>query len=144
MTEFLRMLDAPMSALFPIAAQDIRFLSGCLTVAAIMFGLGVAGLVLRRNLFSIFISLAISVQGIILALAAFSTVHETWSGQVFALFLLVFVAVQGCFLLAFASSNAKRPHQDDATSDDSKGATGSKDSIDETPASDVATEVSHD
>lgn len=131
-----------MTIKYLIAAQDGRFLSGCLIVAAVLFGTGVAGMVLRRSLFSVFISLAVAVQAIILAATAFSGIHGTWSGQVLSLFVLVVTAVQGCLLLAFAFAITRRPCTEDKVESEHLAGSAGLASNDETTPANAASEVS--
>ena len=63
-------------------------------IGAILFGIGVAGFLARRNLILVFLSTEIMFQGIILNLVGFGLKHGRLHGQAFALFLVVIAAVE--------------------------------------------------
>ena len=63
-------------------------------VGAILFGLGVAGFLARRNLIMMFLSTEIMFQGVILNLVGFGLRHGQLTGQAFAMFLIVIAAVE--------------------------------------------------
>lgn len=63
-------------------------------VGAMLFAIGVAGFLARRNLIIMFLSTEIMFQGVVLNLVGFGLRHGNLSGQVFALFLLVIAAVE--------------------------------------------------
>jgi NADH-quinone oxidoreductase subunit K len=63
-------------------------------VGAILFGLGVAGFLARRNLILMFLSTEVMFQGVILNLVGFGHRHHQIAGQAFAMFLIVIAAVE--------------------------------------------------
>jgi NADH-quinone oxidoreductase subunit K len=63
-------------------------------IGALLFALGVAGFLARRNLIVMFLSTEIMFQGVILNLVGFGLRHGDVYGQSFALFLLVIAAVE--------------------------------------------------
>ena len=70
-------------------------------VGAILFAIGLAGFLSRRNLIVMFLSTEIMFQGVIVNLVGFGVRHRlligpdaAMSGQAFALFLLVIAAVE--------------------------------------------------
>jgi len=69
-------------------------LADYLIVGAILFALGVAGFLCRRNLIVIFLSTEVMFQGVILTAVGFARFHRHLEGQAFALFLLVIAAVE--------------------------------------------------
>jgi NADH-quinone oxidoreductase subunit K len=63
-----------------------------LAVAAILFSIGAAGVILRRSPLIILLSLEIMLNGANLALIAFSRHHGEASGQIFALAVMAIAA----------------------------------------------------
>ena len=63
-------------------------------VGAIIFGLGVAGFLARRNVIMMFLSTEVMFQGVILNLVGFGLRYGSLTGQTFALFLIVIAAVE--------------------------------------------------
>lgn len=70
-------------------AVDVYILAG-----AILFAIGLAGFLARRNLILMFLSTEIMFQGVILNLVGFSLRYGQLTGQAFSLFLLVIAAVE--------------------------------------------------
>lgn len=63
-------------------------------IGAMLFALGVAGFLARRNLIVMFLSTEIMFQGVVLNLVGFGLRSGDLHGQAFALFLLVIAAVE--------------------------------------------------
>ena len=76
-------------------------LSHYLTVAAILFTLGVAGIILnRKNIIIILMSVELILLSVNLNLVAFSSFLHDLTGQVFALFILTVAAAEAAIGLA--------------------------------------------
>ena len=72
-----------------------------LTVAAILFTLGVAGIILnRKNIIIILMSVELILLSVNLNLVAFSSFLHDLTGQVFALFILTVAAAEAAIGLA--------------------------------------------
>ena len=72
-----------------------------LTVAAILFTLGVAGIILnRKNIIIILMSVELILLSVNLNLVAFSAFLHDLTGQVFALFILTVAAAEAAIGLA--------------------------------------------
>ena len=72
-----------------------------LTVAAIVFTLGVAGIILnRKNIIIILMSVELILLSVNLNLVAFSSFLHDLTGQVFALFILTVAAAEAAIGLA--------------------------------------------
>jgi NADH-quinone oxidoreductase subunit K len=69
-------------------------------VGAILFGLGVAGFLTRRNLIIMFLCTEVMFQGILLNLVGMGLVHGNLQGQALGLFVLVIAAVEAGLGLA--------------------------------------------
>ena len=63
-----------------------------LAIAAALFAIGAAGVLLRRSLLIVLLSLEIMLNGANLALIAFSRHHSEASGQIFALAVMAVAA----------------------------------------------------
>lgn len=88
----------------------MNVLSVYILTGAILFALGVIGLLTRRNLIIMFLSTEIMLQGAILNLIGFGVAHEELTGQAFAMFLVVIAAVEaglalGLVVLLFRRRN---------------------------------------
>ncbi len=72
-----------------------------LTVAAILFTLGIAGIILnRKNIIIILMSVELILLSVNLNLVAFSSYLHDLTGQVFALFILTVAAAEAAIGLA--------------------------------------------
>ena len=72
-----------------------------LTIAAILFTLGVAGIILnRKNIIIILMSVELILLSVNLNLVAFSSFLHDLTGQVFALFILTVAAAEAAIGLA--------------------------------------------
>ena len=65
-----------------------------LTLAAILFVIGVAGVVTRRNILIIFMSVELMMNAVNLTFVAFSSFLQALDGQVFVFFILVVAAAE--------------------------------------------------
>lgn len=74
--------------------------SAYVIVGALLFALGVAGFLCRRNLIVIFLSTEMMFQGVLLTFVAMADLHKNLDGQIFGLFLLVIAAVEAGLALA--------------------------------------------
>lgn len=71
-----------------------------LVLSAILFGLGVFGFLLRRNVITIFMSIELMLNAVNLAFVAFSSMHQELSGQIFVFFVIVVAAAEAAVGLA--------------------------------------------
>ena len=70
-----------------------------LAVGAILFGIGLAGFLARRNMIMMFLCTEIMFQGVAINLIAFSRFHLNPSGQSFVIFLLSIAAAEASLAL---------------------------------------------
>ena len=75
-------------------------LSWFLILSAILFTLGVAGFLFRRNLITMFMSIELMLNGVNLSFVAFSYKLNIVDGQVFAFFVMVVAAAEAAVGLA--------------------------------------------
>jgi NADH-quinone oxidoreductase subunit K len=63
-------------------------------VSAMLFAIGTVGVLVRKNALVIFMSVELQLNGVNLALVAFSRMHGNLSGQVVAFFSMVVAAAE--------------------------------------------------
>src|SRR5256885_12174654 len=67
-------------------------ISWFLTLSAILFALGVAGFLFRRNIITVFMSIELMLNAVNLSFVTFSYHHKNVAGHLFTFFLLVVAA----------------------------------------------------
>jgi len=77
--------------------NEIQF---CLLLAALLFSIGVFGLLTRRNAIGILLSIELMANAVNINLVAFSRVHGGTAGQVFALFAIALTVAEVAIGLA--------------------------------------------
>ena len=75
-------------------------LNAFLIVGALIFSIGVFGVLIRRNILIVFISIELMLQGVNLTLGAFSTFLEDMGGNVLVLMSLTVAAAEAAVGLA--------------------------------------------
>ncbi len=74
--------------------------SHCLLVSVILFGLGVAGFLIRRNVITVFMSIELMLNAVNLAFVTFSRLLGDLDGQLFVFFVIVVAAAEAAVGLA--------------------------------------------
>jgi NADH-quinone oxidoreductase subunit K len=90
-----------------------------LIVSALLFSLGLLGVVARRNLFVIYMGLELMLNASNLALVAFSRYHNNLNGQVMVFFVITVAAAEvavGLALLVALYRKRQTAHVEDLTS----------------------------
>ena len=90
-----------------------------LIVSALLFSLGLLGVVARRNLFVIFMGLELMLNASNLALVAFSRYHNNLNGQVMVFFVITVAAAEVAVVLALLVALYRKrqtAHVEDLTS----------------------------
>ena len=87
-------------------AQSVKHpdLSKFLVIAAILFIIGVAGVLTRRNLLVIFMSIELMLNGVNLSFVAFASQWHALGGQIFVFFVMVVAAAEAAVGLAIIIS----------------------------------------
>ena len=75
-------------------------LSHYLALSAILFALGAAGFILRRNMISVFMCIELMLNAVNLAFMAFSRFLGSLDGQLFVFFVIVVAAAEATVGLA--------------------------------------------
>ncbi|MGO9255851.1 MAG: NADH-quinone oxidoreductase subunit NuoK [Bryobacteraceae bacterium] len=75
-------------------------ISWFLTLSAVLFVLGVAGFLFRRNIITVFMSIELMLNGVNLSFVAFSYYWKQVDGHLFAFFVMVVAAAEAAVGLA--------------------------------------------
>jgi len=75
-------------------------ISWYLTLSAVLFGLGVAGFLFRRNIITIFMSIELMLNAVNLSFVTFSYQHKQVNGHLFTFFVMVVAAAEAAVGLA--------------------------------------------
>jgi NADH-quinone oxidoreductase subunit K len=82
-------------------------------VSAVLFCIGILGVLFRRNSIIIFMSIELMLNAINLLLVAFSTFHNDASGQVFVFFVMAVAAAEVAVGLAILVTIFRNVHSVD-------------------------------
>ena len=85
--------------------SDVQF---CLLLAALLFSIGVFGLLTRRNAIGVLLSIELMANAVNINLVAFSRVHGGAAGQVFALFAIALTVAEVAVGLALVILMARQ------------------------------------
>lgn len=75
-------------------------ISWYLTLSALLFALGVAGFLFRRNIITVFMSIELMLNAVNLSLITFSYQFQQVNGQILAFFVMVVAAAEAAVGLA--------------------------------------------
>ncbi len=73
-----------------------------LVCGALLFGMGMLGLLTRRSLIMIFLSLEMMLMGVIINLVTYAQLHGSVQGQVMAIMVLTVAACEAALVLAMS------------------------------------------
>jgi len=79
----------------------IALLQNGLVVGAVLFSLGLIGILSRRNLIVMFLSAELMLQGISVSLVAWSRYHGDFGGHILVIFVLSVAACEAAIALVF-------------------------------------------
>ena len=71
-----------------------------LVLSAVLFGLGAVGVVFKRNIITIFMSIELMLNAVNLAFVAFARAHNQLDGLIFVFFVIVVAAAEAAVGLA--------------------------------------------
>lgn len=80
--------------------SELALLQNCLLIGAMLFGIGLVGFVMRRNMIVMFLCAEMMLQGISLSLAAWGRYHNDWGGQMLVVFIITVAACEAAIALA--------------------------------------------
>lgn len=84
----------------PFSLPDGVPMSWYLILSAILFGLGVAGFLFRRNIITVFMSIELMLNAVNLSFVTFANKLRTVDGHVFSFFVMVVAAAEAAVGLA--------------------------------------------
>ena len=87
---------------------ESALLQNYLMLGSLLFGIGLIGFLVRRNVIIIFLCAEMMLQGISLTLIAWGRFHDNWSGQVLVVFIITVAACEAGIALALVLMLAKR------------------------------------
>ena len=93
---------------------DMALLQNGLTVGAILFALGLVGILARRNLIVMFLSAELMLQGIAVSLVTWSRYHGDFGGHVLVILVLTVAACEAAVALVFVLNAFARTGRLDA------------------------------
>jgi NADH-quinone oxidoreductase subunit K len=88
--------------------SELAMLQSYLALGAILFGLGLAGFLIRRNLIVIFLCAEMMLQGVSLSLIAWGRYHDAWDGQMLVIFIICVAACEAGVALVLVLMLAQR------------------------------------
>ena len=94
----------------PLPFPDTVPLSWYLILSAVLFCLGVAGFVYRRNVITVFMSIELMLNAVNLSFITFSYKLKHVDGHIFAFFVMVVVAAEAAVGLAIILTVFKNRH----------------------------------
>lgn len=83
---------------------EVQLLQNYLVIGALLFGIGLVGLVSRRNMLIMFMSAEMMLQGVSLSLIAFGRFHNDWGGQMLVILILSVAACEAAIALAMVQA----------------------------------------
>ncbi len=92
----------------------LALLQNGLTVGAILFALGLVGILARRNLIVMFLSAELMLQGVSVSLVAWSRHHGDFGGHVLVILVLTVAACEAAVALVFVLNAFARTGRLDA------------------------------
>lgn len=78
-----------------------------LMLGALLFGLGMIGFVVRRNMIVMFLCVEMMLQGVAVTLIAYGRFHGDWGGQVLVIFIIAVAACEAGIALALILAVAR-------------------------------------
>lgn len=93
---------------------NLALLQNGLTVGAILFALGLVGILARRNLIVMFLSAELMLQGVSVSLVAWSRHHGDFGGHVLVILVLTVAACEAAVALVFVLNAFARTGRLDA------------------------------
>ena len=109
---------SPSPITYPLSPMNVG-LEHYLTVSAMLFCLGLLGVILRRNVLVIYMSLELMLNAANLALVAFSRFTDNLTGQMMVFFIITVAAAEvavGLALIVALYRKRQSAHVEDLTS----------------------------
>ena len=88
--------------------NELGLLHNYLSLGAILFGLGLIGFLVRRNIIVMFLCAELMLQGVSLSLVAWGRHHNDWGGQALVVFIITIAACEAGIALVLFLMLAKQ------------------------------------
>jgi NADH-quinone oxidoreductase subunit K len=80
--------------------DEVTLLQNYLIVGGLLFGLGLVGFIVRRNMIVIFLCAEMMLQGVSVSLIGWGRFHNQWGGQMLVVFIITVAACEAAIGLA--------------------------------------------
>lgn len=80
--------------------NEAALLQNYLVVGGLLFGIGMIGFIVRRNMIAMFLCAEMMLQGVSVSLVAFGRYHNDWGGQMMVIFIIGVAAAEAAIALA--------------------------------------------
>ena len=80
--------------------DELILLQNYLVIGALLFGIGLIGFIVRRNMIVMFLCVEMMLQGVSLSLVAWGRYHGDWGGQMLVIFVIAVAACEAAIGLA--------------------------------------------
>lgn len=94
---------------------EAQLLQNYLVVGVLLFGIGLVGVLTRRNMIVIFLSIELMLQAVSLNLVAFARYYNNFSGQVFVIAVITVAACEAAIVMALLLMLYRDSHSLDIT-----------------------------
>lgn len=80
--------------------NEAALLQSYLVVGGLLFGIGLLGFIVRRNMIVMFLCAEMMLQGVSVSAIAFGRYHNDWGGQMLVIFIIAVAAAEAGIALA--------------------------------------------
>ncbi len=80
--------------------NELELLNSYLLLGGLLFVIGLAGFLIRRNLIVMFLCIEMMLQGVSLSFVAWGRYHQDWGGQAMVIFMITIAACEAAIALA--------------------------------------------
>ncbi len=80
--------------------NEVALLQNYLVVGGLLFGIGLIGFLVRRNMIVMFLCAEMMLQGVSVSAIAFGRYHNDWGGQMLVVFMIAIAAAEAAIALA--------------------------------------------
>ena len=95
--------------------NELDLLQNFQLIAALLFGIGLVGFLVRRNMIIMFLCAELMLQGVSLSLVSFGRYHNDWGGQMLVIFIIAVAACEAGIALAVILMLYHRGHSLDVS-----------------------------
>ena len=80
--------------------NELALLQNYLVIGSLLFGMGLIGFLVRRNIIVMFLCTEMMLQGVSLSLTTWGRYHDNWGGQMLVVFIITVAACEAGVALA--------------------------------------------